>query len=167
MIKKLATGAVALLLVGLGVAPAHADPVDSVQAQIDAVLVEHPGGQQVSPTTISWAGGAILLTFADPRSSDSMAADPHSRAVGSCATGSYCAWSGTSYTGTKLSFTGCSAAGSESSLSLLGGAVRSLANARTSGLVRSANGASTVHLISPNTGITSNTSTLTKLVCTT
>jgi len=159
-VKRLAVVmAAAIVLVGLGAVPASAvtQGEGGLQAQIDAALVGHPGGVQISATTISWDGGAMLLTFPSATS----------RAVGACATGSYCAFSAINYTGTKLTFTGCSADGTSNSLSTLGGSVRSVANARTSGTVRAMNGITVFHTLSANTGVSQNGSALTNLSCTT
>jgi len=159
MMKTLVVGAFVLGLAGFGALPAVAAPAPAttVQQQIDDVMVRYPGGVQVSETTVSWEDGAILLTLASPTG----------RAIGSCATGSYCAFSATNYGGTRLAFTGCSATTTSNSLSALGGTVRSVANARTSGTVRAMNGTVIVHALSANTGITSNASSVTALSCTT
>ena len=158
MMKAMGVGAIVLVLMGLGASPAVSDPTgsDTLQTQIDDVLAHYPGGIQISPTTISWEDGAILLTFPAP----------YGRAIGSCATGSYCAFSGSSYSGTRLAFTGCSATTTSNSLSSLGSSVRSVANARTSGTVRAMDGATVVHTLSANTGVVSNASSLTALSCT-
>ncbi|GAB2456344.1 hypothetical protein GCM10027029_17590 [Conyzicola lurida] len=158
--RKLAVAiAAALLLMGLGAAPASALPEEDqgLQAQIDGVLADFPGGVQISATTVSWDGGAILLTFPSPGS----------RAIGTCATGSYCAFSSTNYSGTKLAFTGCSAEGTANSLAQLGGSARSIANARTSGTVRAMNGTTIVHTLTANKGVGVNSTALTNLSCTT
>lgn len=123
---------------------------------VAVILQQHPGGEEVAPGVISWSDGAIVMTLAG-------AASP--AAIGSCATGQYCAWSGTSYTGTKLAFSACSASGTSSSLSLLGGTVRSTANARSSGHVNAQNGSTTVYTMAANTGHPSNSNNLTSLVC--
>ncbi|MCU1542629.1 MAG: hypothetical protein JWM50_494 [Microbacteriaceae bacterium] len=158
--RKLAVAvAAALLLMGLGAAPASAltKGDGGLQVRIDGVLAEYPGGVQISATTVSWDGGAILLTFPSP----------YSQAIGTCATGSYCAFSSTNYSGTKLAFTGCSVGGTANSLAPLGASVRSVANARTSGTVRAMNGISVVHTLTANTGVGVNASALTNLSCTT
>jgi len=159
MRKFAVTFAVASVLLILGAAPVSAvSSADAgIQARIDEVLAEFPGGTQISATTVSWDGGAILLTFPSP----------NTRAIGSCATGSYCAYSSTNFSGTRLAFTGCSADGTANSLAPLGAAARSVANARTSGTVRAMNGTSVVHTLSANTGVSVNASALTNLSCTT
>jgi len=159
MPKKAALIVLALTLVGIVGGPAIADqPVaDSLQQEIDDALARYPGGVQVSPTTVSWEDGAVLLTF--PSATD--------RAIGTCATGSYCVFSGTRYGGTRLAFTGCSATTTSNSVSSLNSAVRSVANARTSGTVRVMDGITVVHALTANAGLASNTAAVTALSCTT
>jgi hypothetical protein len=155
---SLAVAACTLLLLALSAGPAAASPEAlTTQDKIDRVLAEFPGGEQLTSTTVAWDDGAALLTF----ESDSAA-----RAIGSCATGSYCAWSGTSYTGTKMSFTGCSAGGTSSSLAALGGVVRSMANARSSGTVRAYNSNTLTRTIGAGIGVPLNTAAVTRMTCT-
>lgn len=144
--------AAALILVG---APAHAAP-ETLQDRIDAILQEHPGGIQIDDRSISWENGAVTLT---------LDAGTGARSIGTCATGSYCAFSGYNYAGTKLSFTSCSAGGSSGSLALLGNVPHSVANARTSGTVAARNGGSTIFNLGANSGNPAVTSTVTTLVC--
>ena len=159
MVRTLLIGALASALLLFGGVPATAasTPGDALQDQVDETLARFPGGVQISSTTISWEDGAILLTFPAPSG----------RAIGTCATGSYCAFSATSYGGTRLAFTGCSATTTSNSLAPLGSTVRSVANARTSGTVRAMNGTTVVHTLSANTGVIANASALTALSCTT
>lgn len=103
---------------------AFAADTDPVQAQVDAALEERPGGVQISANKVSWEDGAVILTIADP-------VGP--QAVGSCATGAFCAFGGTKLTGNKLSFTSCAAHSTKSIT------VKSLANARSSGNVTAKN----------------------------
>lgn len=43
--------------------PAAADPrTDPVQQQVDAYLAEHPGGEQINATEISYGGGVFIVT---------------------------------------------------------------------------------------------------------
>ena len=158
MIRSVAVGAITVVLMVLGAAPAVSDPTppDTVQQRVEDVLARYPGGIQISSTTSSWEDGAILLTFPSPSG----------RAIGSCATGSYCAFSSTAYSGTRLAFTGCSATTTSNSVAVLGSATRSVANARTSGTVRAMDGIAVVHTLSANTGVTSNAASLTALSCT-
>ncbi|WP_448261891.1 hypothetical protein [Microbacterium aurum] len=126
-------------------------------AAVAAVLAENPGGREITPGVISWGDGAVVLTLEG--------APIPKAAVGTCASGQYCAWRSTSYTGTKLAFTSCSASGSTSSLALLGGLARSTANARSSGTVQAVNGSTVVYSMSAGTGKASNSTALTALVC--
>lgn len=111
-------------------APAVAAPADaaSVQDVIDAALARAPGGVQTGPNTVEWEDGAIELTVADPAAVTVLA-------VGSCATGAYCAYDGTSLTGSKLTFWTCDTVVSTSVLSSVG----SIANARATGVVQARN----------------------------
>jgi|GEM_PF-1312495 len=104
----------------------------SVQTQIDAALAQHPGGMQTSVNEVSWEGGAIVLTIELPGIVN--------RAVGTCADGAFCAFSGGSLTGNKLSFSSCGTY----SVSSLGGVVRSVANGRSSGSVQGKNASNSV-----------------------
>jgi hypothetical protein len=100
---------------------ALADSPPTVQEQIDAALRAEPGGIQTGPNTARFDNGTAILTIPD------LAA----RSVGSCTTGSFCAYSGTSLTGAKLTFTSCSV---HSTAALTGG-VHSIANATSLGIV--------------------------------
>ncbi|WP_448389856.1 peptidase inhibitor family I36 protein [Microbacterium aurum] len=80
---------------------AYAAEDSGLQDRVDAVLAEFPGGTQTKANEISWDGGQMILTLAT--GDDSFAA----RAVGSCATGYYCAYSGYNLSGSKLSFSAC------------------------------------------------------------
>ena len=119
-----------LCLTGLAVAAAPAS-ADGVQDEVDRILVEFPGGTQIDDNVIVWEGGTVRLDLAND--------EFPSRAVGTCATGNFCAWSGTGLTGSKLSFSAC---GSYSTAAL--GTTRSVANARTSKNVSVKNSSGTV-----------------------
>jgi hypothetical protein len=138
-------------------APVAANAAEApLQERIDAVLKEFPGGTQVGDDSVSWQRGDILLTLEGGSSA---------RAVGSCLTGKYCAWSGTGYSGSKLTFSACSSGGIANSLAPLGGLARSLANARTSGTVHAKNGSTVVYSLGAGAGITSNSAALTNMTC--
>ncbi|WP_309615126.1 peptidase inhibitor family I36 protein [Salinibacterium sp.] len=151
-----AFAAALLAALTLTTTPALASPADPLEARTAQVLASHPGGEEIAPGVISWDGGAVVLTLEGAATA---------RAIGTCATGQYCAWSGTSYTGTKLAFTSCSSGGTSSSLSLLSGLARSTANARTFGSVDAVSGSSVIYSMSTNTGRPSNGTTLSALVC--
>jgi hypothetical protein len=150
----------ALVLVTLAPSPAIAaavpPDVESLQARVDAVMRANPDGAQIADDSIAWQDGEVVLT---------LEGGSNERSIATCSTGSYCAWSAVAYTGTKLSFTACSLAGSSSSLAPLGTNARSLANARASGTVKVKNGATPVWSIVASTGIPSNGSAVTTMVC--
>ena len=146
----LAGAAITLALLIHGTAASASEPIDSVQSQIDQVLNDFPGGHQISSNQISWDNGAAIMTF--PSTS--------ARAVGTCATGQFCAYSAASLGGVRLAFTSCSAANSTASLS----AVRSVANGRSSGTVTAYNGSSAVFSVSADSW-TNTSSTVTRLGC--
>ncbi len=126
--RKFIIGSAAVLALTLGtVSAAQADdvPPRPLQAQIESILAEHPGGVQTASNTISWDRGAVILTLASSGIS--------SMSVGNCATNYYCAYTGTTLTGSKLSFSSCN---TTVGLSALPGAVRSIANARSGGYVQ-------------------------------
>ena len=152
--------AAVLVFVSLASAPAGAAVVppdaESLQARVNAVMEANPNGVQIADDSISWDDGAVVMT---------LEGGSNQRSIASCATGSYCAWSAIAYSGTKLSFTACSLFGSTSSLAALGTNARSLANARTTGTVKVKNGATLVWNMAANTGIPSNTFTVTTMVC--
>lgn len=128
--------AIGVLSLGM-IAPsmaAYAAEDSGLQDRVDAVLAEFPGGTQTMANEISWDGGQMILTLAT--GDDSFAA----RAVGSCATGYYCAYSGYNLSGSKLSFSACNTTQSTSALSV----VRSIANARSSGSVQGKNSSGSV-----------------------
>ena len=146
------------LVVGLSVPAAHAAPDNPLQERIDAVLKAFPGGTQVGDDSVSWQKGDILLTLEGGSSSSA-------RSIGTCLTGTYCAWSGLSYTGSKLTFAACSAGGISNSLAPLATNARSLANARSSGTVKARNGSTVVYVLAASTGVPSNSATLTNMIC--
>ncbi|OJX94656.1 MAG: hypothetical protein BGO96_00795 [Micrococcales bacterium 73-15] len=126
--------AAAALAVGCSAAaaagPAGAVARGTVQQLVDAVIAEH-GGTQTAWNEVSWDGGATVLTLAP----DAVGGITPFAAVGSCASGKYCAYSGSNLTGSKLTFSTC---GSHSVTALP--SVGSIANARSSGVVVALNG---------------------------
>lgn len=98
--------------------------------QIEYALKQVPGGYATSDHTAYWPKTGMEMT-------SSLAILPF--AVGSCATGSICAYSGYSLTGSKLSWTSCSTF-STAALPSVG----SIANARSSGTLRARNGTTVV-----------------------
>ncbi len=104
----------AAVLIAASPTAAHAAPAidDAIAYALDAI----PGGVATSPHSAEWPA---LGMRADTLTG---------RAVGSCATGNICAYSGAGQTGTRLSWTTC---GSKSTAALA--QVGSIANARSSG----------------------------------
>jgi len=134
-------GALALVLGSPFAATAADRDSDPLQARIDAVLAEYPGGVQIAANEIAWEDGTVVLTLAVPGSAFGVLD------VGSCATGSYCAYNGYSLSGSKLSFSSC---GTPQPTGVIG-TVRSVANARTSGSVNALNsGGGTLATIGAN-----------------
>jgi hypothetical protein len=115
----------ALTLGALSSAQADDGPPTALQAEVESILAEHPGGLQTAANTISWEGGTVILTLATGGIT--------SLSVGNCATNYYCAYTGTTLSGSKLSFSACD---TTVGLSALPGVVRSIANARSSGYVQ-------------------------------
>lgn len=132
MRKTLAALAAAAICL-VGASPAHADSRQTLDDRVAEVLEQFPGGVRVASNVIEWDEGAVTLTLEVPGTFAPMA-------VGSCATGAYCAYSAVSLTGSKLSFTTCN---TTVSTAALGGVVRSIANARGSGTVQARNSSGT------------------------
>ncbi len=135
---------------------AHADETSELQARVDAVLAEFPGGTQTAPNEIIWDGGTVMLT---------LEADEElitTKAVGSCATGYYCAYSGYNLSGSRLSLSACNTTQSTSALSI----VRSIANARSSGYVQGKNSGGTVlATVSAGGSLAYASTSITQLTC--
>ena len=146
--------AAAFLAAGLIVAPAHAANADTpdLQDRIDQVLAEY-GGQQISANEVAWDGGAVVLSLASASGVSPMS-------VGSCATGTYCVYSGL-LSGDKMAFSSCGTY----SVAALGAPVQSVANARTSGVVRVYNNTGSLGSVSPNGSITTSGWGITKVGC--
>lgn len=119
--------ATALLVLGAS-HPAHADTT-SVHPDVQYALSVVPGGTLVDPLTAVWPATGMTLSAS--------ASAP--RAVGTCATGQFCAYSGANRSGTKLSWSACGTV-STSALATVG----SVANARSSGKVHALNSANAV-----------------------
>lgn len=130
MRKKLTPLAVGALFVAVMSAPAaHASEI-TPDREIAYALEQVAGGYATSEHTASWPKIGMEMV-------SSLATAPFS--VGSCATGSICAYSGYTLTGSKLSWTGCSTY-STAALPSVG----SIANARSSGTLRARNGTTVV-----------------------
>ena len=154
--RLLAVAALTAVL-GLIAAPAaYAEPIlpastDPIQAEVDRLLAEFPGGIQTGTGEISWDEGRAVLTLAG-------AGEP--RGIGSCSTGWFCAYSDYGLSGTKLAFSSCTAT---NSLAPIGNAPRSVANA-TNTAVRLYSSAGAMQTFAANSS--GNTSvTATRLGC--
>jgi hypothetical protein len=119
---------------------AHAAPTikDKTNPAISYALENEPGGVVVNDTTVVWPEKGMTLTVPSASGFSTLA-------VGSCATGSVCAFSSSNLGGAKLSWTGC---GSYSTAAL--STVGSIANARSSGTLQARNGATVVASVGPN-----------------
>ncbi|APH44195.1 hypothetical protein BMW26_03860 [Microbacterium sp. 1.5R] len=148
--KRILSVAVAVL-VAATLSPAVAHASDDVHPDVDYALEAVPGGIALSDTTVVWPELGMTLT------TESTSA----RAVGNCATGTYCAYSGSGMSGSKLTFTICTNVNTSALRS-----VGSIANGRSSGLVRARNSAATVlGTAGPNSSTDVGTGT-TNLLCT-
>lgn len=128
MKKKLLIIAAAMAFVLLGVAsPAQAK--QTPHPDVEYALSEVPGGIVVDEHTVIWPELEMQLSVAPE----------WTRAVGTCATGQYCAYSKSNRGGTKLSWTSCTTV-STAALASVG----SIANARSSGTVQARSSAGTV-----------------------
>lgn len=125
---KRTLGALALSLVlvlNVSAGAAATEHREPVHPDVAYALAAEPGGVATSYTTAEWAATGMKLEVPTVTA----------RAVGSCATGSICAFSGTGIGGTKLSWSTC---GSKSTSALE--RVGSIANARSSGSLQARQG---------------------------
>ncbi|GGM35547.1 hypothetical protein [Microbacterium saperdae] len=129
MKKRLLSLALGTVL-AMGIAtPAQASEEPALHPDVQYAIDAVPGGTVVDEHTVVWPDLGMELSVPSP----------DARAVGSCATGSYCAYAGANRGGTKLSWTSCTTV-STAALSTVG----SIANARSSGTVQARNAAGTV-----------------------
>lgn len=127
MKKFLAALAATLLLVAT---PTAADAsTDELHPDVVYALEALPGGVAIGTHQAVWPELGMELT----------ASSRFARSVGSCATGSYCAYSGSGLTGTRLAFTICTTVSTAPLRT-----VKSIANARSSGMVQARNSAGQV-----------------------
>lgn len=128
-----AAATLALLTISSIGASASADellPIStpSLDEQVADILAEHPGGTRINQNEISWNDGDIILTLEIPGAFAPMS-------VGSCADGTFCAYSGTNLTGSKVAYASCNTTHGIVGIST----VRSLANAWGSGYIQARN----------------------------
>ncbi|MEN0023923.1 MAG: hypothetical protein AAGC61_11605 [Microbacterium sp.] len=149
--KRTITGVIALALaLTLTPAAANAD-ADDLHPDVEYALEAVPGGIAVSDTAAVWPALGMILE----------AQSPLQRAVGSCATGTYCAYALPGLRGTKLTFTVCTNV-STAALQTVG----SIANGRLSGSVRARNSSgTTLATAGPNASANVSVGT-TNLLCT-
>lgn len=141
--------AVTLAFVAIA-APAAQASTFTPDSQIQYALEHEPGGYATSAHSAYWPETGMTMTSGLGISTF---------AVGSCATGAICAYSGYSLTGSKLSWTAC-ATFSTSALPM----VRSIANARSSGTLRARNVTTVVATTGPG-GQANVSTTVTNVQC--
>jgi hypothetical protein len=100
-LPRLATALVAgiALLICSNAAAAAPPTPPGVQTAIDAQLAAHPGGTQVNATEISYNGGAVIITFAAPRTALAATTD--------CPSGSICVYDNLNYAYPRFRITSC------------------------------------------------------------
>lgn len=140
-----------LIIAALALAPAlPAQAEDDVHPEIAAALAAVAGGTATGYYDATWPALTMTMTVPDPRV----------RAVGTCATGTFCAFTGTSMTGTKLAWGTCTTV-----TPYAGFTTRSIANARGAGSVAQARNGTTI-LASAASGTSTNvTGTVTNIRC--
>ena len=143
--------AVAFAMAGTVSTAAAASTDPYVEQQVAAAFDAHPDAVRTSSNTVTWAQGTVELTVAAPFETN---------AVGTCATGNFCAYAGLNLTGTKLSYTACS------TYSVTAITVRSIANARSSNNVQGRNSAgTTLTTVAPGGQVNSAPSGVVQLRC--
>jgi hypothetical protein len=123
--------------------PAHAHNLE-LQEQVDVILKQNPGSKQTGPNEVTMVGGDPVLTLDVDEDLLSFAA----KAVGSCPSGKFCAYSSIGYNGSVLTYSTCTSNHSVAGLS----AVRSIANSRASGTVRAYKGSTLLATVAAGTG---------------
>lgn len=147
--KRILSIAVAVL-VAATLSPAVAHASDDLHPDVEYALEAVPGGIAIGDATVVWPELGMTLTTGSA----------FARAVGNCATGTYCAYSGSGMGGSKLTFAVCTNV-STSALRSVG----SIANGRSSGLVRARSGATVLGTAGPNSSTDVGIGT-TNLLCT-
>ena len=144
--------AIAALVLALVLSPAAASAdTEDLHPDVEYALDAVPGGIAISDTAVVWPALGMILE----------AQSPVQRAVGSCATGTYCAYAQPGLRGTKLTFTICTNV-STAALQTVG----SIANGRSSGNVHARNGSGkTLGTAGPN-GSANVSAGTTNLLCT-
>lgn len=119
----------ALMLGGPAFAATAVDDGDRIDSLIREVMAEVPGGLVVDSQHAVWPELGMELVVGAHARAGSIAA------VGSCATGLVCVYTGTALSGARLSWSTCGILAIPTSFS-----VRSLADARSSGFAQARNG---------------------------
>lgn len=148
-VNLLVIGAAAAAMIVVAPA-AHAEVVPPVHPEIAAVIDAVPGGVVIDADHAVWPELGMEMTAADAVST---------YAVGPCATGRVCAFSGLNMSGSMLSWSTCGATFPISAFT-----VRSIADARSSGYLQARNGTTVV--ATANAGASANVySTVTNVRC--
>lgn len=130
--------------------PAPSNAATDVHPEIKAVLAELPGGTVLSYSEAYWAELDMTMTVPSP----------FARSVGSCATGSICAYTAAGLSGTKLSWGTCATHTVPGSF-----ITRSMANARAAGSVAQARNGTTILASASSGGWTNVAGTTTNIRC--
>lgn len=132
---KRTIAAFAALVLALVLTPAVAHADTELHPDVEYALETVPGGIALSDSAVVWPALGMTLE----------AQSAMQRAVGSCATGTYCAYAQSGLRGTKLTFTICTNV-STAALQTVG----SIANGRSSGNVHARNGGTTLATAAAN-----------------
>ena len=153
MKKRIVTAAaLAVSLLLIAQASASASALDDTEiSDIEYALEVVPGGIALSDRYAVWPALGMTLT----------AGSSVARSVGSCATGTFCAYTGSGLSGTKLAFAICTNV-STAALRV----VASIANGRTSGKVHARNSSGTVLGTAVANGSANVSPRTTRLFCT-
>src|SRR5262249_3953086 len=84
------------------------------QAQIDQILRDYPGGEQISDNEIAWDEGSVVLAL---RTLHPQVCFPWSGCVHGCPPGRYCFYEHWNFGGRRLQFSDCSRGGTTQFLS--------------------------------------------------
>lgn len=126
---------IGLLLAGITAAPASAETADGadVDPLVAAMMAEVPGGVLLDSNRAVWP--ELDMELSVPSATMGTTSTTSTSAVGPCASGKICIYTGQSLTGSSLTFGTCGIHSVPSSFT-----TRSLANARSSGHTQARNG---------------------------
>lgn len=129
ILAAVAAGLIGAVMIGApALADAGADEGDRIEPLIVEVMAEVPGGVIVDAQHAVWPELGMELVIGRQSRSASLAA------VGSCATGTVCVYTGSSLTGAKLSWSTCGILQIPGSFS-----AKSVADARSGGYAQARN----------------------------